>query len=56
MDLGKKYWINEIKFQLEERGETLSEEKIKQIATNLLYDEYMWEVINEHINYEIDNI
>lgn len=51
-----EYWANEVRFQLEERGETLPEEKINQIAEHLIYDEYMWEVINEQIGYEIDNI
>lgn len=51
-----EYWANEVRFQLEERGKTLPEEKIEQIAENLIYDEYMWEIINEQIGYEIDNI
>lgn len=51
-----EYWANEVRFQLEERGETLPEEKIEQIAEHLIYDEYMWEIINEQIGYEIDNI
>ena len=51
-----EYWANEVRFQLKERGETLPEEEIEQIAEHLIYDEYMWEIINEQIGYEIDNI
>lgn len=55
-NMGIAYWANEVRFQLAEKGKTLSDEQINQIAINLIYDEYMWEVINESINYAIDNI
>ncbi len=56
MNLSKQYWITEVKFQLEEREQDLSEEKIEQIAENLLDDDYLWGIINERINDAINDI
>lgn len=39
----------------EANGEELTEEKLSEVIESLMCDEVIWEVLDEHISYELDN-
>jgi len=51
-----KFLKDYIKMIAEVRGITLTQKQLRQIVNSIECNEVVWEVMDEHINDEIDNI